>query len=87
MTPISFRAADGLAIDVTLQDETIEPLLGQLRIAAPLLAAKVEDALRSESPQVRLDEHEDELLAAAANVVGKSDRIDDTELERIAAMI
>ena len=87
MTPLSFRAADGLALDVTLQDTTVTHLLGVLRISAPVLADKVEGSIRGQVGQVELNEDEVELLANAATVACKSPRVDDSELERIAALL
>jgi hypothetical protein len=84
MTPIKFHAPDGFELDVALHDETMTALLGELRIMRPLLAGKVEDAIRNHLVAVALTEDEVEYLTAAANVVSKSDRVDDTELDRIA---
>jgi hypothetical protein len=88
MTPISFRAADGLALDVTLQRTTFTSLLGVIRIASPALADKVQDAARDGATHVvNLGEDEVEFLSAAANTRRKSERIDDTELDRIAEVL
>jgi hypothetical protein len=87
MIAISFRAADGLLLDVSLQPETVTPLIGELRIVSPVLAAKVEDAVHQDVADVWLDDEEVEFLAAAANVVRKSDRIDDSELDRITELV
>lgn len=87
MIPISFRAPDSeLALDVTLANETVEPLMDQLRIVSPLLADKVDDARRESPHVVVLQKEEVELLAAAAHVVSKSHRVDDSELERLAQL-
>jgi len=85
LVPVSFRAADGLALDVTLQEETFAALVGELRIVSPLLAGKVEDAVRDDGA-VWLEDEEVEFLAAGANIARKSDRAEDTELERIARL-
>jgi hypothetical protein len=88
MTPLSFRAADGLELDVQLRDETVPPLLDALRIASPLLVTKIEDALRNPPAHVvELEEEEVEFLSAAANTVRRSHRIADSELDRIALLL
>jgi len=86
MTPIQFRAAD-LTCDVNLADATIEPLLGELQIASPILAEKVQQAAFDVSSNVvLLEEQEGELLAAAAQVVAKSMVDEDPELDRLAGL-
>jgi len=86
MTSISFRGADGLLLDVRLQRETVTLLISQLRIVSPILADKVEEAVLHTAP-VQLEDEEVEFLAAAARLVSKNDRIDESELERIAALV
>jgi hypothetical protein len=87
MVPLSFTMAErGVALDVELADETFRPLLGELRIASPLLASKVEDAAISHDPVIELEEREIEFLATAATVLLKGGLIDDPELRVLAEL-
>ena len=68
---------------VDLDDETIRPLVGDLRIASPALAEKFEEAVFVPLQVLLLDEREVELLAAAAKTVSNS-FVEDPALEQLA---
>jgi hypothetical protein len=73
-------------LELELADESLRPLIGELRIVSPLLAAKVEDAVVAGSGTLQLDEREVEFLATAARVVAKGDLVHDPTLDRLAQL-
>ena len=87
MVPLHLRMRRrGLALDVELEDETVRPLLGELRIVSPLLASRIEDAVAAHDPVVHLDDDEVEYLRTAARVLVTNPRVTDPELRLIAQL-
>jgi hypothetical protein len=72
-------------IEIPLKEDTFEPLVRQLHIVSPLLAAKIEDAAHA-SASLQLNAEELEYLGTAAAVVDKGGRVNDPGL-RLLAML
>jgi hypothetical protein len=86
--PITFRLPDrGLELDVQLADETFRPLIGELRLARPQLASRVEQTVLAGSTSfVEVHDRDAAALAVAARVLLESRLVDDSALEHLAQL-
>ena len=87
MVALSLRlAGHPNELEFELADETFRPLIGELRIVSPLLAAKLEDAVVVGTGALELDERDVEFVATAARVVAKGDLVHDPALDRLGQL-
>jgi hypothetical protein len=78
---------DGRNIAVELQLETFRPLVGELRLSRPKLAAAVQQAGRGyTAPSVDLHDGDVAAIAVAARVLRESLLLDDPALEQLAEL-
>lgn len=77
------RADTGDHLTVSIKLDTFRPLIGEVRLARPDLAAAIEDITLA---TITLHDGDTAALAVAARVLLESDLVDDPALEKLAEM-
>jgi hypothetical protein len=85
---LTFRLPDSRRdVAVPLELETFRPLIGELRLTRPDLAARIEAAGRAAgSPIIALRDGDLEALAVAARLLRESQLVTDPALQQLAAL-
>jgi hypothetical protein len=77
------HADDGESVIVSLRLDTFRPLIGEVRLSRPDLAAAIEDVTRETIP---LRDGDTGVLAIAARLLLESRLVDDPGLEHLARL-